>query len=495
MSGRPYTWDEDSDREAFLYAVPCPSNSGVVYFSTHVTLMRLNPDNSVQVVAGSWDRPGERDGHGSEATVNAPLCLALTGTLASTTRGGAGAGAAGVAGVEGAAASGVAGGGATGAAGQEPGTPSATAAAPGYLFFGDGGARTHAEVVYVIRDPLGPSPSMVPVAGHDWTDEEREEVGEFGMGPAGDGRRDGRGVDAKFYCICDIMLDSRGQLYVTDLGMQTAHSLPCVRRVDPAADYAVTTLPIALGAATSASLTQLPGSWLCVYEWGGSRLQLVHIPGLEPCVLPPPAPPAPPPDLAGLSADWGTLLSDPVGTGSDIVVHVGERSFAAHRLVLAARCEYFRRQFAGGCRDSNAAEVHLHDADPEAFAQLLRHLYTGDLDFPAARLRPLLELADRLLLPRVAERAQQQLLAAASPGGVVEDMLWAERMGFDQLLAGLKAYYLQYEGRVLSTAGDAVRGMMVSHPDLFFELHVASVVRRAGGGAGACPLRYAAELG
>lgn len=64
-------------------------------------------------------------------------------------------------------------------------------------------------MVYVIRDPLGPSPSMVPVAGHDWTDEEREEVGEFGMGPAGDGRRDGRGVDAKFYCICDIMLDSR----------------------------------------------------------------------------------------------------------------------------------------------------------------------------------------------------------------------------------------------------------------------------------------------
>lgn len=37
---------------------------------------------------------------------------------------------------------------------------------------------------------------------------------------------------------------------------------------------------------------------------------------------------------------------------------------------------------------------------------------------------------------------------------------------------------------MLSTAGDAVRGMMVSHPDLFFELHVASVVRRAGGGAG-----------
>lgn len=75
-------------------------------------------------------------------------------------------------------------------------------------------------------------------------------------------------------------------------------------------------------------------------------------------------------------------------------------------------------------------------------SQLLRHLYTGDLDFPAARLRPLLELADRLLLPRVAERAQQQLLAAASPGGVVEDMLWAERMGFDQLLAGLKVCWL-----------------------------------------------------
>ncbi|KAG2442745.1 hypothetical protein HXX76_002827 [Chlamydomonas incerta] len=549
MGGRPYTWDEDSDREAFLYAVACPSNSGVVYFSTHVTLMRLNPDNSVQVVAGSWDRPGERDGHGSEATVNAPLCLALTGPLPpSAPQGSPGAGA-GAAGAEadvavatvgiarlGPAGSGGCGGAAAGgAAGQEPSTPAAAAAAPGYLFFGEGGMRMHvrrarlaalgnasafgalspevvtlpnvatrrpisalaydcirgvlymadAEVMYLIRDPLGPSPSLEPVAGHDWTDEEREAVGEFGAGPGGDGRRDGLGQDARFCCICDIMLDSRGQLYVTDLGMQSAHSLPCVRRVDPAAGYAVTTLPIALGAATSASLTQLPGNWLCVYEWGGSRLQLVNIPGLEPCVLPPPAPPAPPPDLAGLAADWGALLADPHGTGSDIVVHVGERSFAAHRLVLAARCEYFRRQFAGGCRDSNAAEVHLHDAEPEAFSQLLRHLYTGCVDFPEALLRPLLELADRLLLPRVAERAQRQLLAAATPGGVVDDLLWAERMGFGQLLAGLKAYYLQNEARVLAVAGDAVRGMMATHADLFFELHVAGVARRAGGGGGA----------
>ncbi|KAG2450123.1 hypothetical protein HYH02_000226 [Chlamydomonas schloesseri] len=557
ISGRPYTWDEDSDREAFLYAVPCPSSSGVVYFSTHLTLMRLNPDNSVQIVAGSWDRPGERDGHGSEATVNAPLCLALTGPLPlplpNTPRGaaaaGAGGGAAGAGGEPGAVTAAAAamahirldgvgggaggGGGAVEAAGQEPAAPAP--AAPGYLFFGEGGARTHvrrarlaplgnsgpagalspevstlpnvvtqrpisalaydcirgvlymadAEVVYVIREPLGPSPRMEAVAGHDWTEEEREEVGEFGAGPAGDGRRDGVGAEAKFYCICDIMLDGRGKLYVTDLGMQSAHSLPSVRRVDPEAGYAVTTLPISLGAATSASLTQLPGNWLCVYEWGGSRLQLTHIPGLEPCVLPPPAPPAPPPDLAGLAADWGALLADPRGTGSDIVVHVGEHSFAAHRLVLAARCEYFRRQFAGGCRDSNAAEVQLHDADPDAFSQLLRHLYTGCVDFPEALLRPLLELADRLLLPRVAERAQRQLLAAATPGGVVDDMLWAERMGFAQLLAGLKAYYLQHEGRVLAVAGDSVRGMMASHPDLFFDLHVAGVARRAGGGGAA----------
>ncbi len=66
-----------------------------------------------------------------------------------------------------------------------------------------------AEVIYVIRDPLGSAPRMEAVAGHDWTDEEREEVGEFGAGAAGDGRRDGVGAEAKFYCICDIMLDSR----------------------------------------------------------------------------------------------------------------------------------------------------------------------------------------------------------------------------------------------------------------------------------------------
>lgn len=87
----------------------------------------------------------------------------------------------------------------------------------------------------------------------------------------------------------------------------------------------------------------------------------------------------------------------------------------------------------------------LPDADPDAFSHLLRHLYTGDLAFPAPLLRPLAELADRLLLPGLARVCQRRLLAGTGPGRVVEDMLWAHAMGFGELLAGLKDWYIQHQ--------------------------------------------------
>ncbi len=38
------------------------------------------------------------------------------------------------------------------------------------------------------------------------------------------------------------------------------------------------------------------------------------------------------------------------------------------------------------------------DADPDAFEHLLRYMYTGDMAFPAHLMKPVAELADRLLL-------------------------------------------------------------------------------------------------
>ncbi|KXZ42447.1 hypothetical protein GPECTOR_145g738 [Gonium pectorale] len=131
------------------------------------------------------------------------------------------------------------------------------------------------------------------------------------------------------------------------------------------------------------------------------------------------------------------------------------RSFPAHRAILAARCPYFRRLFAGGFADSAAPRVELPGAELEALAAVLRHLYTGDPgELAEGLLRPVAELADRLLLPELRDHVAARLVRSVTPGTVVDAMLWADRAGagMEGLLRRLVAYFAAHRAEVAAQA-------------------------------------------
>ncbi|GLC40164.1 hypothetical protein PLESTF_001318400 [Pleodorina starrii] len=180
--------------------------------------------------------------------------------------------------------------------------------------------------------------------------------------------------------------------------------------------------------------------------------------------------------VVGLLGDLASLLTCPNELGyDDVEVAVGVRRFRCHRLILSARCLYFRRLFTGGSADSGARQVVLQDADPDAFELLLRYMYTGDMTFPPHLMRAVAELANKLLLPKVVHHVHRRLLAAAQPAGVVADMLWAHQQGFQELLGGLKDWYLRHQAEVLAAAEDSVRQLSVAAPSLMYDLHCATV--------------------
>ncbi|XP_060610064.2 BTB/POZ domain-containing protein 9 isoform X1 [Anolis sagrei] len=78
------------------------------------------------------------------------------------------------------------------------------------------------------------------------------------------------------------------------------------------------------------------------------------------------------------------ILSDHVGVlmngeeYSDVTFIVEKKRFPAHRVILAARCQYFRALLYGGMRESQPeAEIPLQDTTAEAFTMLLKYIYTG----------------------------------------------------------------------------------------------------------------------
>ncbi|GLC36713.1 hypothetical protein PLESTM_000494100 [Pleodorina starrii] len=76
---------------------------------------------------------------------------------------------------------------------------------------------------------------------------------------------------------------------------------------------------------------------------------------------------------------------------------------------------------------------------------------------------------------RVVHHVHRRLLAAAQPAGVVADMLWAHQQGFQELLGGLKDWYLRHQAEVLAAAEDSVRQLSVAAPSLMYDLHCATV--------------------
>ncbi|ERL86530.1 hypothetical protein D910_05020, partial [Dendroctonus ponderosae] len=64
---------------------------------------------------------------------------------------------------------------------------------------------------------------------------------------------------------------------------------------------------------------------------------------------------------------------------SDIVLVVEGQKLHAHKVILAARSDYFRALLYGGLRESNQDEIELPNAPLNAFKVLLKYIYTGHM--------------------------------------------------------------------------------------------------------------------
>lgn len=88
---------------------------------------------------------------------------------------------------------------------------------------------------------------------------------------------------------------------------------------------------------------------------------------------------------------------------SDVIFHVKNTIFYAHRAVLMARSEVMAAMFGGGFSERDSLEVTIKVTTGKSFMALLVHLYTDTLptDMSVGDFRELLVLADRFCLPQL----------------------------------------------------------------------------------------------
>jgi len=78
-----------------------------------------------------------------------------------------------------------------------------------------------------------------------------------------------------------------------------------------------------------------------------------------------------------LSADIGNLFNNT--DYCDITLLVEGKEFKAHKIILAARSEYFRALLFSGMKETNCETIEINEAKPGAFKLLLQYIYTGKI--------------------------------------------------------------------------------------------------------------------
>uniref|UniRef100_A0A1B6MP93 BTB domain-containing protein n=1 Tax=Graphocephala atropunctata TaxID=36148 RepID=A0A1B6MP93_9HEMI len=100
------------------------------------------------------------------------------------------------------------------------------------------------------------------------------------------------------------------------------------------------------------------------------------------------------------SPEGGESVINQVGVevASGVVPAEEVCSISAHRVVVAARCDWFRRALLSGMREAIDRKITVFDTSPSLFSVLLDYLYCGQLDtgsFSVDQLADLMLLADR----------------------------------------------------------------------------------------------------
>ncbi|XP_015827559.3 kelch-like protein 22 isoform X1 [Nothobranchius furzeri] len=126
----------------------------------------------------------------------------------------------------------------------------------------------------------------------------------------------------------------------------------------------------------------------------------------------------------------------------DVVLLVEGRPIQAHRLVLAASCDYFRGMFAGGLREMQQHEITIHGVSHMAMEKILDYIYTSEIELDLESVQEVLIAATLLQLESVTGFCCDFLFSWLDESNILEVHHLADVYGLQQLKARVHTYIL-----------------------------------------------------
>lgn len=109
---------------------------------------------------------------------------------------------------------------------------------------------------------------------------------------------------------------------------------------------------------------------------------------------------------------------------TDIHVKVGQRTFAAHRLVLGSWSDELANLIMTASDNVIELAQNATDKEIEVFETVLNFLYTGEMNFSSGNVRMVMSLANRLGLKKLGDMAQDWVGDMINQGSMVGAITW-----------------------------------------------------------------------
>lgn len=127
-------------------------------------------------------------------------------------------------------------------------------------------------------------------------------------------------------------------------------------------------------------------------------------------------------------------------------------TFKAHRVIIAGRCEWFRKALLSGMQEDINRKIIIHDTSPVIFRRLLLYLYGAPIDKTVGveQICELMLLADRYSVDDLKDICETTLLSLIDDQSVICLLGIADQFTTTQLKADCLSYMSQH-GNLVNT--------------------------------------------
>ncbi len=137
----------------------------------------------------------------------------------------------------------------------------------------------------------------------------------------------------------------------------------------------------------------------------------------------------------------------------DVTITVDEKTFPAHKCILAASSDYFTSMFLGHFKERKAETVNLDGVAAHAFEQILNFAYTGTLNLEKDKVREVYEAAELFQYGTVKRLCVQFILQDMQPEDCLEYLAMAEKHSVKDIMRKAKSCIFQHFTEIVQLPG------------------------------------------